>query len=216
MPDKAVRSLVVDHPVVAHRLGTLRDARTDNETFRRLIADVSTFVAYEALRDLRTVDGPVDTPVVVGARRRRVEEMVLVVPILRAGLSEWSPPCRASYRSVRSHMSAFVGTRSRSSPRCTSLSVACRPERSEGGGLRSDAGNGRFDGCGVRHDRPTRGARGRRTVCPGLGSGGSNAWVVSTQPCGWRARLSILQLDERGFIVPGLGDAGDRLFGPAH
>ncbi len=205
---------VVDHPVVAHRLGTLRDARTDNETFRRLIADVSTFVAYEALRDLRTVDGPVDTPVAVGARRRRVEEMVLVVPILRAGLG--MVPAVQSLLPLSEV--AHVGLRRDE--------VTLQPE--------------------VYLDRLPADLSGRRVVVcdPMLATGGSMAAVcamIAQRGAQEVVALCVLasapglerlggehptvrvacaavdpQLDERGFIVPGLGDAGDRLFGPAH
>ena len=80
------RVLVVDHPVVAHRLSVLRDVETDNATFRTLVGELSAVLAYEALRDLRTAEHRVDTPVAVDVACRRVSEMVLLVPILRAGL----------------------------------------------------------------------------------------------------------------------------------
>ena len=78
--------LVVDHPVVAHRLSVLRDVETDNATFRTLVGELSAVVAYEALRDLRTADHRVDTPVASDVACQRVSEMVLLVPILRGGL----------------------------------------------------------------------------------------------------------------------------------
>ena len=78
--------LVVDHPIVAHRLSVLRDAETDNATFRTIVGELSAVLAYEALRDLRTAEHRVDTPVARDVVCRRVNEMVLLVPILRAGL----------------------------------------------------------------------------------------------------------------------------------
>ena len=78
-------TLIVDHPLAAHRLSGLRDATTDSPTFRHLVSELSTFVVYEALRDLPTVERLIDTPVAAGVRPR-VEEMVLLVPVLRAGL----------------------------------------------------------------------------------------------------------------------------------
>ena len=77
---------LVDHPVLAHRVGALRDKHTDRDTFRQLAAEVTRFLAYEALRDLGTEEVLVDTPVSDGAPARRVNENVLVVPVLRAGL----------------------------------------------------------------------------------------------------------------------------------
>ncbi|HLN06715.1 MAG TPA: uracil phosphoribosyltransferase, partial [Acidimicrobiales bacterium] len=57
------RVLVIEHPVVAHRLCALRDVETDNATFRTLVGELSAVLAYEALRDLRTAEHRVDTPV---------------------------------------------------------------------------------------------------------------------------------------------------------
>ena len=77
---------VVDHPVLEHRLAQLRDRRTGSDIFRQLTSEVSGLLAYEALRDLGTDDVAVDTPVAGAAAARRVNEVVLLVPILRAGL----------------------------------------------------------------------------------------------------------------------------------
>ena len=77
---------VVDHPVLAHRLAQLRDRQTGSDTFRQLVSEVSGLLAYEALRDLGTDEVTVDTPVADAAPARRVAEVVLLVPILRAGL----------------------------------------------------------------------------------------------------------------------------------
>ncbi len=78
--------VLVDHPVLAHRVTQLRDRDTDGDTFRQLVSEVSGLLAYEALRDLGTTEVTVDTPVAPGAPGRRVSEVVLLVPILRAGL----------------------------------------------------------------------------------------------------------------------------------
>ena len=78
--------IVVDHPVVADRLAQLRDRETDNFAFRRLTAELSGFVAYEALRDLTTEIVTVATPVGDDTDARRISESPLLVPILRAGL----------------------------------------------------------------------------------------------------------------------------------
>ena len=67
-------------------MAQLRDRRTGSDTFRQLISEVSGLLAYEALRDLGTEAVTVDTPVADAAPARRVAEVVLLVPILRAGL----------------------------------------------------------------------------------------------------------------------------------
>ena len=78
--------LVVDHPLVAHKLTTLRDERTDSPTFRRLTEELVTLLAYEATRNVRTGPITVTTPVAVAEGIKLTSPKPLVVPILRAGL----------------------------------------------------------------------------------------------------------------------------------
>jgi uracil phosphoribosyltransferase len=203
---------LVDHPVLAHRVAQLRDRGTNGDTFRQLVAEVSALLAYEALRDLGTRDVTVDTPVQAGATARRVDEVVLLVPILRAGLGM----VQAIQEVVPLTEVAHIGLR--------------RDEAT----LRSD----------VYLNRLPRDLSGRRVmVCdPMLATGGSLAQVcelvagrgatevlalciIASEPglaafAGahpdtrvWCAAVDA-ELDDAGFIVPGLGDAGDRLFGP--
>ena len=81
-----VRTSVIDHPLVAHKLTVLRDARTDSPTFRRLADELVTLLAYEATRDVRVEPVEVDTPVARATGCRLAKPVPLVVPVLRAGL----------------------------------------------------------------------------------------------------------------------------------
>jgi uracil phosphoribosyltransferase len=203
---------IVDHPVLAHRVAQLRDRSTSGDTFRQLTSEVAGLLAYEALRDLGTTAVTVDTPVADGAPCPRVAEVVLLVPILRAGLGM----VQAIQEVVPLTEVAHVGLR--------------RDEAT----LRSE----------VYLNRLPRDLRGRRViVCdPMLATGGSLVQVcdlVVGRGASQVLALCILasqpglaavaaahpgipvycaaadpELNEAGFIVPGLGDAGDRLFGP--
>lgn len=82
----AMRIHVVDHPLVAHKLTTLRDKRTDSPTFRRLADELVTLLAYEATRDVRTEQVDIETPVTPTTGVKLSHPRPLVVPILRAGL----------------------------------------------------------------------------------------------------------------------------------
>lgn len=73
------------HPLVQHRLATLRDRRTEPPEFRRLVRSLSTLLAHEATADLPTVEAEVETPMGI-AKVRRLADRIGVVPILRAGL----------------------------------------------------------------------------------------------------------------------------------
>jgi uracil phosphoribosyltransferase len=203
---------VVDHPVLAHRVAQLRDQHTSGDTFRQLVSEVSGLLAYEALRDLGTTEVRVDTPVAAGAPARRVVEVVLLVPILRAGLGM----VQAIQEIVPLTEVAHVGLRRdeatlRSDVYLNRLPkdlqgrrvIVCDPMLATGGSL------------GQVCDLVTgRGATEVVALCiiasePGLAAFGAvhprvQVYCAAVDP----------ELDEAGFIVPGLGDAGDRLFGP--
>ncbi len=203
---------VVDHPVLAHRLAQLRDRHTNGDTFRQLVSEVSGFLAYEALRDLGTEDVTVETPVAVDAPARRVGEVVLLVPILRAGLGmiqaiqEIVPLTEVAHVGLRRNESTL-----RSEVYLNRLPVdlsgrrviVCDPMLATGGSL------GQV--CELVRDR---GAAEIVALCilasePGLAAFGG-------QHPGVRVYCTAVdpELNDAGFIVPGLGDAGDRLFGP--
>ncbi len=76
----------VDHPLVAHKLTTLRDERTDSATFRKLADELVTLLAYEATRGVRVEEVTVTTPVAEAHGVNLAHPRPLVVPILRAGL----------------------------------------------------------------------------------------------------------------------------------
>ena len=76
---------VANHPLVAHRIGLMRDQKTPPKIFRELVSEITDFLAYEALKDLRTVELPVVTPV-AETTCDRISERIVIVPILRAGM----------------------------------------------------------------------------------------------------------------------------------
>jgi len=81
-----MRTHVADHPLVSHKLTALRDRRTDSPTFRRLVDELVTLLAYEATRDVRVDPVRIETPVAPAAGVKLALPKPLVVPILRAGL----------------------------------------------------------------------------------------------------------------------------------
>ena len=81
-----MRMHVADHPLIAHKLTALRDERTDSPTFRRLVDELVTLLAYEATRDVRVEPTDIQTPVGPTTGVRLASPKPLVVPILRAGL----------------------------------------------------------------------------------------------------------------------------------
>ena len=81
-----MRVLVVDHPLVAHKLTVLRDKDTASPVFRQLTEELVTLLAYEATRNVRVEPVEIETPVTTAIGTGLVKPTPLVVPILRAGL----------------------------------------------------------------------------------------------------------------------------------
>jgi uracil phosphoribosyltransferase len=81
-----MRVHVADHQLISHKLTYLRDKRTDSPTFRRLVDELVTLLAYEATRDVRVEPFEIETPVAPTTGIKLANPKPLVVPILRAGL----------------------------------------------------------------------------------------------------------------------------------
>ena len=210
-----MRTLVVDHPLVAHKLTTLRDERTDSPTFRRLADELVTLLAYEATREVRTEPVDVVTPVAPATGVRLAQPKPLVVPILRAGLGMLDgmqrllPTAEVGFLGmVRDEETLQASTYANRHPR--------RPDRPPVLRARPDAGHRRHARRGrTSAARPRRGRRHRRL--PAGRARGHRLRRERARRRRHRCTSSPPGLDERlnehGYIVPGLGDAGDRLYG---
>ncbi|MFZ5827427.1 MAG: uracil phosphoribosyltransferase [Bacillota bacterium] len=80
------RVVVIDHPLIKHKLAMIRDKETGSKDFRELVNEVAMLMAYELTRDLPTEEVDVQTPVAVAKCHRLAGEKVALIPILRAGL----------------------------------------------------------------------------------------------------------------------------------
>ena len=206
------RPLVINHPIVADKVRQLRDVETSNADFLRLAGEISRFVAYEAFRDTPVTATTVDTPVAKGAPAVRVETEYVIVPILRAGLG-MSP---AVQEVLPHHRVCLVGLRRNEETLQPTVYldglpdtlagahvVLCDPMLATGGSL-----------VCVLDMLIERGARDITVLCLIIAQPGVD-FVLSRHP---KVAIVAAALDEElndiGYITPGLGDAGDRLFGP--
>ncbi|MER8099372.1 MULTISPECIES: uracil phosphoribosyltransferase [unclassified Kitasatospora] len=210
-----MRLHVVDHPLVAHKLSTLRDERTDSPTFRRLTDELVTLLAYEATRDVRTDEVEITTPVAVTLGTRLSYPRPLVVPILRAGLgmldgmTRLLPTAEVGFLGmVRNEETLEASTYATRMPDDLSgrQVYVLDPMLATGGTL-----------VAAIKMLIERGATDVTAVV--LLAAPEGVEVMKRELAGLPVTVVTAALDERlnenGYIVPGLGDAGDRLYGTA-
>ena len=210
-----MRVHIADHQLIAHKLTYLRDKRTDSPTFRRLAEELVTLLAYEATREVRVEPFDIETPLAPTTGIRLARPKPLVVPILRAGLGM----LEGMVRILPSAEVGFLGMiRNEETLEATTYAnrlpddlsgrqcYVLDPMLATGGTL--------VDAIRYLVDR---------------GADDITAITLLAAPEGivhLEQELKHLQipvtlvtgavderLNEKGYIVPGLGDAGDRLYG---
>ncbi|MCC3292259.1 MULTISPECIES: uracil phosphoribosyltransferase [unclassified Arthrobacter] len=208
-----MRVLVVDHPLVAHKLTVLRDKDTPSPIFRQLTEELVTLLAYEATRTVRVEPVPIETPVTSAVGTGLVKPTPLVVPILRAGLGM----LEGMTRLVPTAEVGFLGM-ARNEETLEAITYAERlpddltgrqvfvldPMLATGGTLR-EAIKFMFQ----------RGAAEVICICLLAAPEGLAVLQEELQDANVTVVLASIdeRLDENAYIVPGLGDAGDRLYG---
>jgi uracil phosphoribosyltransferase len=211
-----MQTLVADHPLVAHKLTALRDAGTDSPTFRRLADELVTLLAYEATREMRVEPTTVQTPVAAARGVRLARPAPLVVPVLRAGIgmldgmTRLLPMAEVGFVGlVRDEESLIASAYADRLP--TDLTgrdtFVLDPMLATGGTLET-----------VISMLADRGAATVTAVCLLAAPEGLDR-IRDSFPDGGKVPVRVVtatvdeRLNDRGYIVPGLGDAGDRLFG---
>ena len=210
-----MRTMIADHPLIAHKLTTLRDARTDSPTFRRLVDELVTLLAYEATRDIRVEAVSIQTPVAQMTGLRMAQPRPVVVPILRAGLgmlegmTRLLPTAEIGFLGmIRDEVTLEASTYADRLPMDLSgrQVFLLDPMLATGGTLT------------MAIDLVlSRGARDVTAVC--LLAAPEGIAAVDAHVSGRIPTITLVtaaideRLNERGYIVPGLGDAGDRLYG---
>lgn len=206
---------VADHPLIAHKLTTLRDAATEAPTFRRLTEELVTLLAYEATRQISVQPVSVRTPLGPADGVKLARPVPLVVPVLRAGIgmldgmARLLPTANVGFVGlVRDEKSLIASTYAERLPAdLTGREIfVLDPMLATGGTLEAV--------FGMLTDR---GAAAITALCLLAAPEGLDRLVAAFPADQPVIRVVIAALDERldarGYIVPGLGDAGDRLFG---
>jgi len=210
-----MRTHVVDHPLVAHKLTVLRDQRTDSPTFRSLADELVTLLAYEATRDVRVEAHEIVTPVAPTTGVKLAAPKPLVVPILRAGLGMLDgmmrllPTAEVGFLGmVRDEETLKAATYAERLPDDLSgrQCYVLDPMLATGGTL----------AVAIKF-LTDRGADHITAIC--LLAAPEGCERLERELDGIDVPVTVVtaamdaKLNDKGYIVPGLGDAGDRLYG---
>lgn len=200
----------VEHPCIQHKLGLIRDKNTGHKQFRELATEITKLVCYEALKNLRTRAVSVETPLAT-TECREIADDVIVIPILRAGVGmlegvlELVPTARVGflgmYRDEETAEPVPYYERLPLQSR-TGFNIVIDPMLATGGSTNA-----------AISQLKTSGAQNIVVACIVTCPEGLAAVEAEHPDVKVYAATIDSHLDERSFIVPGLGDAGDRLFG---
>jgi uracil phosphoribosyltransferase len=210
-----MQTTVADHPLISHKLTLLRDSSTDTPTFRRLAYELTTLLGYEATRDVKLEPVQVSTPVGIASGVRLARPVPLVVPILRAGIgmldgfSSLLPEADIGFVGlVRDEETLLASTYATRLPEDLTGrdTFILDPMLATGGSMET-----------VIRMLADRGAATVTAICllaapEGLARLGT-AFGGEVPPIHVVTGAVDAHLNQKGYIVPGLGDAGDRLFG---
>ncbi len=206
---------VADHPLITHKLTVLRDERTDSPTFRKLTEEIVTLLAYEATREVKVENVSVKTPVAMAQGLHLAKPKPVVVPILRAGLgmlegmSRLIPTAEIGFLGmVRDEKTLQATTYANRLPedltgrQCYILD----PMLATGGTL-----------VAAIEFLLAKGATDITAIC--ILAAPEGIAVLEKAFANSKVAIKLVtgaldeRLNEHGYIVPGLGDAGDRLYG---
>jgi uracil phosphoribosyltransferase len=206
---------VVDHPLVAHKLTALRDTRTSSPVFRQLADDLTTLLGYEATRHIAVEPRQVQTPVGTAEGVLVAQPVPLIVPVLRAGIGMLDALARLLPEAdigfvglVRDEETLLASTYATRLPADLTgrTTFVLDPMLATGGSMET----------AIRM-LLDRGAAGVTAICLLAAPEGlarlDGAFPAGSAPIHVVTACVDTRLNDKGYILPGLGDAGDRLFG---
>jgi len=208
---------VADHPLIAHKVTLLRDVNTSSSQFRQLVEELVTLLTFEATKSLEIENVEVTTPLTTTTGVRLAKPTPLIIPILRAGLGMLSgitkllPDAEVGFLGIKRNEETLQPETyaNRLPDDLTGRQVILIDPMLATGGTLNDSIDYAFE----------RGAKSAICICL-LGAPEGVEAVSSYVIARWPDRtvsIHLAALDEKlnaiGYIVPGLGDAGDRLYG---
>lgn len=202
---------VMEHPLIQHKLTIIRDKNTGTKVFREVVNEIARLMAYEVSRDMPLQDVEIETPLVQSVQKELAGKKVAIIPILRAGLGmvdgmlDLIPAAKVGHVGMyRDHdtlepVEYFVKLPSDINER---LLLVVDPMLATGGSA-----------IAAIDALKKRGATSIKFVCLVAAPEGVKALEKAHPDVDIFTASLDERLDSNGYILPGLGDAGDRLFG---
>jgi len=210
-----MRIHVADHPLITHKLTVLRDKNTPSPVFRQLVEELVTLLAYEATREVKTVEVSIETPVTGAKGKKLSRPRPIIIPVLRAGLGmlegivKLLPTAEVGFLGIKRNEETLqpYTYANRLPEDLTGRQVFIIDPMLATGGTLIDSIDYVFE----------RGATDITCIC--LLGAPEGLKAVEDHIGNKDVKIVLGALDEKlnelGYIVPGLGDAGDRLYGLA-
>lgn len=202
---------IFDHPLIKHKVAILRDKATEMKKFRELVEEITTIMTYESMRDVELVPVQVETPLEVTTQYKVPEDSIAIVPILRAGLGMVNGVHTVFPTAKVGHIGMY-----RNEETLEPCEYYCKlPDGIENKTVflvdpMLATGGSACDALTALKKRGCKKIKFMAIIAAPVGV----EKVATTHP-DVTIYISTLdrELNENGYILPGLGDAGDRLFG---
>lgn len=205
------RVIIMDHPLIKHKIGIIRDMHTGTKEFREMISEIAMLETYESTRDLMLEEVEIETPLAETTVERLAGKKLAIVPILRAGLGMVSGMQALIPSAKVGHIGMY-----RDPKTLSPVEYYCKlpPDISERNVFVTDpmlATGG--SACDAIAQLKAHGCKNIRFLCIIAAPEGLKKLQEEHPDVDITVGALDDHLNEVGYIVPGLGDAGDRIFG---